>query len=131
MSYKNKEDENRNKREYYSKNKDLISAKKKEKWDKLPDEEKTLLLLKMRDRSAARHQALISARTDIKKNGCAICGYNKNAAALDFHHLDPNEKELKIGNPHAVERLLKEIEKCIVLCANCHREIHHPGGALC
>lgn len=47
---------------------------------------------------------------------------------LDFHHLDPNEKEhsisvLKYGG--SKPKLLKEIEKCMVLCSNCHRDLHH------
>lgn len=61
-----------------------------------------------------------------KADGCAACGYNKCAKALHFHHLDPNEKEMTIARlrSHAVERLIEEIEKCIVLCANCHHELH-------
>ena len=51
-------------------------------------------------------------------------------AALHFHHLDPNLKEIKLdvrrlGN-NKMESLLKEVEKCILLCANCHAEEHNP-----
>ena len=58
---------------------------------------------------------------------CEECGYNKHPAALDFHHLDPNTKENAVRhftNGYAKERILAEIAKCKVLCANCHR-IHH------
>lgn len=58
------------------------------------------------------------------KCGCAECGYNAHPAALDFDHIDPNDKEFLIprvlsrGN---LRRIFKEIRKCRILCANCHR----------
>jgi hypothetical protein len=60
---------------------------------------------------------------------CQICGYDKNYAALDFHHVDPKDKEyswqkLKIKS---WKKILKELKKCVCLCGNCHREIHYPG----
>ena len=63
----------------------------------------------------------------VRSSGCKICGYNKCDAALDFHHLDGNEKERGIARAKkdfCLETLKKEIAKCIVVCANCHREIH-------
>lgn len=62
------------------------------------------------------------------KPACLICGYDKCFAALDFHHVDPSEKEYSIakmllGSP-AKGRLEKELRKCVVLCATCHREYH-------
>jgi predicted HNH restriction endonuclease len=61
---------------------------------------------------------------------CKICGYNKNSAALDFHHKDPNEKVLKLDlrscSNNKWEKLVKEASKCDLLCANCHRELHNP-----
>lgn len=58
---------------------------------------------------------------------CAKCGED-NPATLDFHHLDPSEKELNIGSVISKgwgkDRILKEVEKCVVLCANCHRKEH-------
>jgi len=59
--------------------------------------------------------------------GCEKCGYNKCAAALDFHHKDPKDKKTQIGRYawyHKTEASKKEIEKCILLCGNCHREEH-------
>lgn len=61
---------------------------------------------------------------------CSKCGYKRNAAALEFHHIDPSKKEIQIsarelGN-YSEERILKELEKCVLLCANCHREEHNP-----
>lgn len=58
---------------------------------------------------------------------CCICGYNKTNSALEFHHIDPKEKEYGIaqgGTCHDLEKDLQEIQKCILVCANCHREIH-------
>ena len=57
---------------------------------------------------------------------CQICGYNKAITALELHHLNPEEKEFGIG---AIlnkdwELMNSEIQKCILVCANCHREIH-------
>ena len=69
-------------------------------------------------------------RTKIKlveyKGGCCSrCGYNKSVGALEFHHLDPNEKDFTIaGKSWSYERIKKEVDKCILLCANCHVEIH-------
>jgi hypothetical protein len=60
------------------------------------------------------------------EHGCSICGYNEHPSALCFHHLDPEEKEFTIGsNIHLPwEILLSEIEKCEVLCMNCHAVEH-------
>lgn len=58
---------------------------------------------------------------------CSYCGEN-HPSTLDFHHEDPNEKEYEISvmvhNSHHIDKILEEITKCIVLCANCHRKIH-------
>ena len=56
---------------------------------------------------------------------CCLCGYHKLPDALEFHHLDPDTKDYTISNTsYALETDLKEIKKCILVCANCHREIH-------
>jgi len=46
--------------------------------------------------------------------------------ALEFHHLDPKEKEIKISDntTHTWEKLVKELDKCVLLCSNCHVEVH-------
>lgn len=67
----------------------------------------------------------------LSKGGkCERCGYNKNIAALEFHHKNPEEKEFQIDSRKFananIETLKKELDKCIILCSNCHREIHHP-----
>ena len=59
---------------------------------------------------------------------CAKCG-DKRGYVLDFHHLNPEEKENTIArmlsNRYELNKVYDEINKCIVLCANCHREFHH------
>lgn len=46
--------------------------------------------------------------------------------ALDFHHLDPTEKDKNVGDlmSFSTQKLKEEIRKCVVLCANCHRMVH-------
>jgi len=64
---------------------------------------------------------------EYKGGSCQKCGYNKCNAALEFHHLDPSEKDFSIsasGNTRGWELIKKELDKCILVCANCHREIH-------
>lgn len=69
-------------------------------------------------------------RTKIKlveyKGGkCEKCEYDKCIDALEFHHLDPIEKDFTIsGKSWSFDRLKKEVDKCILVCSNCHKEIH-------
>ena len=69
----------------------------------------------------------------LSKGGkCVRCGYNKNYAALEFHHRDTNTKEyswtkLRLQKK---ETRQKELDKCDLLCSNCHAEIHNPQGIL-
>ena len=58
---------------------------------------------------------------------CCICGYNKSLQALDLHHLDPSIKDFTISRNanKSWQATRQEIEKCILVCANCHREIHY------
>ena len=73
-------------------------------------------------------RAEIKARAVEYKGGqCAHCGYNRNQKALDFHHTDPTQKDFSISTVTAIWRwdfLTVELDKCILLCANCHREEH-------
>lgn len=56
---------------------------------------------------------------------CERCGYNTCLKALEFHHLNPNEKDFTISNDHfKLAEAVEESKKCILLCANCHRELH-------
>lgn len=57
---------------------------------------------------------------------CCICGYDKCTTALELHHLNPQEKDFTISATlnRSWDILNKEIQKCILVCANCHREIY-------
>jgi hypothetical protein len=57
---------------------------------------------------------------------CECCGYEKYLGALQFHHLDPSIKEFHLGNRRGLkeETLRNELDKCQLLCANCHAEAH-------
>lgn len=60
----------------------------------------------------------------LKINGCAICGYNKCDRALHFHHTNPKDRKFSIHAANVGHKyLVHEINKCILLCANCHMEI--------
>lgn len=66
---------------------------------------------------------------ELRGGKCEMCGYKKNISAIEFHHIDPTIKDSnldmrKLSNS-SMEFILSEFEKCLVLCANCHREIHH------
>jgi 5-methylcytosine-specific restriction endonuclease McrA len=61
-----------------------------------------------------------------KSQQCLVCG-EKDDVCFDLHHLDPLEKEGAVSDlvrQYGPDRLMKEVEKCVVLCANCHRKVH-------
>lgn len=59
---------------------------------------------------------------------CAVCSYDKCPSALQFHHLDPSEKETTISTMMSTikswDKIVAEAKKCIMVCGNCHAEIH-------
>ena len=77
-------------------------------------------------RSQKKRRRNVKAELVAARGGrCADCGYTGTAAALDFHHRDPKDKEFAIGGFNGSRRrLLGEVEKCDLLCANCHRLRH-------
>lgn len=63
---------------------------------------------------------------EYKGGKCEECGYNKCPQALQFHHLNPKEKDFNIsGRSYSFEKMKLEVDKCKMLCANCHIEIHN------
>lgn len=70
----------------------------------------------------------------LKGAKCEHCGYNRNYAALEFHHPDPLKKDfqldIRILSNRRWDTILVEAEKCLLLCSNCHAEIHNPGCVL-
>ena len=62
---------------------------------------------------------------EYKGGTCIRCGYKNCYKALEFHHLDPNKKDFSISsNSFSFEKMKIESDKCVLLCANCHREYH-------
>lgn len=63
---------------------------------------------------------------EYKGGKCEVCGYCKSTWALQFHHTDPETKDFQIGsgNTYSWDRTKQELDKCVLVCANCHLEIH-------
>jgi 5-methylcytosine-specific restriction endonuclease McrA len=63
-----------------------------------------------------------------KGGSCTVCKYNKCQEALEFHHRNPAEKDFVLSSSsigkRSWDKVAKELDKCILVCANCHREIH-------
>lgn len=79
--------------------------------------------LKMRE----RHQRRKKQAVTYKGGQCEACGYDRCLDALEFHHQDPDQKDLGIGTSQRLPwpKVKAELDKCRLLCANCHREEHH------
>ncbi len=86
--------------------------------------------------STRKHQKTILRRSmklqAIKLLGgkCCICGYSKCIDALEFHHEDPTIKEFKLGSGNTMswKEYKQEALKCMLVCSNCHKEIHSKIG---
>jgi 5-methylcytosine-specific restriction endonuclease McrA len=62
-----------------------------------------------------------------KGGQCELCGYDRCFEALEFHHQDSSKKDFSIssrGYTRSWDKVKEELDKCILLCANCHREVH-------
>ena len=88
------------------------------------------------DNSTGKHQKTILRRSmkiqAVKLLGgkCSICGYNECIDALEFHHRYPSKKEFKLGSGNTMswKEYKSEALKCILVCSNCHKEIHSNYG---
>ena len=91
---------------YYKKNKEMLKQKKEKRRKKMRE--------------------WIQNLTSTLK--CSKCNENRSYC-LDFHHINPKQKKFNIknsiGGGYGKKRILEEIDKCIVLCANCHRTLHY------
>ena len=75
----------------------------------------------------ARRKKVRRMAVEYKGGKCEICGYNRCVEALDFHHRNPIEKDFSIsskGYTRSWKRVMEELDKCMIVCANCHRELH-------
>lgn len=89
---------------------------------------------KRNDYFRKRRQERMDYLRKIKSEGCcAICGWKEHPEILNFHHKNPTEKEFGFTGPEvgnlSIARLQKEIDKCILLCPNCHQWLHYQETA--
>jgi hypothetical protein len=77
--------------------------------------------------SVERFRKYKKIAVDYKGGKCIKCGYNKCLGSLDFHHVDPDKKDPKwrVMKNWRLERVKDELDKCILVCKNCHGEIHY------
>jgi 5-methylcytosine-specific restriction endonuclease McrA len=78
-----------------------------------------------------RRRAIKAMAIKYKGGECQVCGYKRYQGALDLHHLDPKQKEFSMsdkGHSRSWERVKEELDKCVLVCANCHREVE--GGII-
>jgi hypothetical protein len=81
----------------------------------------------LKEKRQKEHKQYMILLHDLKINGCAICGYDKCDAVLQFHHVNPKDKlfSLHSQGSRKKETIIKEVNKCILLCFNCHMELHY------
>lgn len=83
-----------------------------------------------RNSAAVRRRDLRKRAVDYLGGQCCICGYDRCASAFDFHHVNPRDKDFTISSRMTSwSRIKPELDKCTLLCSNCHREVHdglHP-----
>ena len=123
MAYKNKADKAENAKKYYENNKDKLLAIGKARYEADKDYFKT--------KNLRRKAEIRDIVTEIKKQStCAKCGFS-DYRALQFHHRDGQDKKFNIGQVKVSgageKRLMEEIAKCDILCANCHSILHHES----
>lgn len=83
-----------------------------------------------RFRDSQRRRVLREHAVTLLGGRCRICGYDRCPAAMDFHHVDPLEKDFAISERMGWAAVERELRKCVLLCATCHREVHeglHPS----
>lgn len=110
-------------KKHYETNKDEILRNQAERWEQ--DYE---FRQYHQEYVKARRSELTHIVNEMKSElGCTYCG-EKDHSCLDFHHVNPEDKEAGVsrlvGSCCSLERIFEEITKCTVLCANCHRKLH-------
>jgi len=76
---------------------------------------------------AKRRKKLRTMAREYRGGKCIICGYRRCQDALEFHHLDPRQKDFGLsadGLTRSWAKIKQELDKCVLICANCHREVH-------
>jgi len=120
---KNKEQLKSHQKRWQTENAEYLKEKRKIQYDLNPDEIKSKWNL-------AKKQKTLRIRTFLEeyKNSCSCkkCGENRSYV-LDFHHLEPTQKDFNLGDAskYSLKRIKNELEKCVALCRNCHSEFHY------
>jgi len=76
---------------------------------------------------AKRRKRIREKAIKYKGGKCILCGYKKCIATLEFHHISEDDKNFGLsmnGITRSWEKTERELDKCVLLCANCHRELH-------
>lgn len=120
MPYKNPEDAKAHKKKYYHENKESIKAKRA-----LPE---NMVAARIRDKK--RRQSRKQLAVDKLGGKCFDCKQEYPLPCYDFHHENPEEKDFDpcIGLTKSLAKFLAEVEKCVLLCANCHRIRHFEAS---
>jgi Zn finger protein HypA/HybF involved in hydrogenase expression len=119
----NKEKHQNNMIEWKKENKDKTKESIKKYQEKNIDKVREWNRLNKQKQNKKRRQFI----NEYKSNcSCKKCG-DIRPYVLDFHHINPNEKEFDLGDAtkYSIDRLKLELEKCITLCRNCHSEFHY------
>jgi hypothetical protein len=81
-----------------------------------------------RDKINTKYRNLKQQMVDYKGGKCMKCGYNKCIGSLQFHHIDPSQKSFQVSLASTFEKAKPELNKTIMLCSNCHDELHFIEG---
>lgn len=79
--------------------------------------------------ASQRRQVLKEQAVAYLGGACKVCGYDRCIAAFDFHHLSAQEKDFNVSSKSSWATIRPELDKCVLLCSTCHREVHaglHP-----
>lgn len=84
------------------------------------------------DQTTSRQREQKRKAVKYKGGKCILCGYNKCVGSLEFHHLDPTTKDFTISHVASTsfEKIIPELDKCVLLCRNCHTEVHTGVSSL-
>ena len=98
---------------------------RKEYDKKYYSENRNNVKVKVRERSNKRREENINYINDVKKNGCCFCE-EKEIVCMDFHHISDKLFNISDGikRGYSLNKIKTEIDKCIMLCSNCHRKLH-------
>ena len=87
----------------------------------------------LRERGASAKREFRQRLKWLFGNACVVCGYNRTLKALEFHHIDPDSKRYSVSQGvknYEWDDVVREAMKCVLVCANCHRELEDEVATL-